>query len=115
MAKAWAKGFYNSKEWQACRESYIKSVNGLCEKCLENNRINTGYIVHHIEELTTDNINNPEITLGWDNLMYLCQECHNRIHGEDHEVTREGLSFNEFGELIPVSYTHLTLPTNREV
>ena len=35
--KPWAKQFYNSKEWQACREAYIASKQGLCERCLGRN------------------------------------------------------------------------------
>ena len=78
MAKEFAKKFYNSKEWIKCRESYIKKVHGLCEHCLKKNKYTPGYIVDHIEELTPNNINNPEITLNHDNLQYLCLECHNR-------------------------------------
>lgn len=78
MAKAFAKKFYNSKRWQACRESYIGKRRlidgGMCEHC----RSRLGYIVDHIEELTEDNITNPEISLDHDNLQYLCLECHNK-------------------------------------
>ncbi|MBM7624770.1 HNH endonuclease [Sporohalobacter salinus] len=101
MAKKWAKAFYNSKEWRECREAYIKSVNGLCERCLEKGIIKPGYIVHHTVELTPENINNPEITLNWDLLEYCCKKCHDEEHFvERAKVTREGLKFNEAGELV---------------
>jgi 5-methylcytosine-specific restriction endonuclease McrA len=102
MAKEWAKSFYKSKEWQECREAYIAEVNGLCERCLENGKVNPGKIVHHIEYLTPDNINDPEITLNFDNLEYLCLDCHNEEHGvgASAEVVRQGLKFNKHGELI---------------
>ena len=101
MAKEWAKDFYNSREWRECREAYIQTVDGLCERCLEKGIVKPGYIVHHIEHLTPQNIDNPEVTLNWENLEYLCQTCHQHEHYlEEKEVTREGLIFNETGELV---------------
>ena len=37
-------------------------------------------IVHHKIELTPDNIDNPKITLGFDNLEAVCRDCHASIH-----------------------------------
>ncbi len=100
MAKEWAKKFYNSKAWIKCRDSYISSVYGLCERCLDNNKIVPGSIVHHKEYITPSNINNPNITLSFENLELLCQDCHNKEHFKIHEATREGLMFNSSGELV---------------
>lgn len=80
MAKAFSRPFYKSKEWQACRLSYIKSVHYLCENCLERGMYVPGHEVHHVIELTPDNITDPAITLNPDNLRYLCHECHMSIH-----------------------------------
>lgn len=99
MAKDWAKGFYKSRAWQECRLGYIQSVNGLCERCLRHGDITPGYIVHHVEWLTPSNINDPTVTLGWDNLEYVCLECHNQIHMSG-ELVRDGLTFNASGELV---------------
>lgn len=57
-------------------------------------------IVHHKTELTPENINDPEITLGWQNLELLCLECHNKEHGNAEEVVRDGLKFDERGDLV---------------
>jgi len=35
MAKDFAVHFYNSTAWKRCRMAYIKSINGLCERCLK--------------------------------------------------------------------------------
>lgn len=94
MAREFAKTFYKSKAWQKCREGYIASVFGLCEKCQR-----PGYIVHHKIELTPWNINDPAISLGWDNLQYLCLDCHNRVGNSN---TAEGLMFDENGELVEI-------------
>ena len=76
MAKEFAKAFYRSKLWKQCRLSYIAyrvSVDGgLCEVCHDK----TGYIVHHIKQLTSQNINNPDIALTFDNLRFDCKDCH---------------------------------------
>lgn len=99
--KPWAEKLYNSKTWHDCRDGYIKSVNGLCERCLKEGKIEPGKIVHHKIYLTPENINNPNIALNWDNLEYVCQDHHNFEHFEsDEEVTAEGLMFNEMGELV---------------
>ena len=45
-----------------------------------------GVIVHHKVHLSPDNIHNPEITLGWDNLELLCRDCHAKEHGGMKEV-----------------------------
>lgn len=80
MAREFAKQFYGSKRWQRCREAYIahrRSIDGgMCESCREV----PGYIVHHKTELTPDNINDPDITLGHWNLKYDCKLCHEKEH-----------------------------------
>jgi hypothetical protein len=77
----WAKTFYRSKAWQSCRESYIQERmhidGGICEVC----KREQGYIVHHIEALTKENISNPLISLNHENLRYECKECHDREKG----------------------------------
>lgn len=95
MARDFAKRFYNSKAWKLCRKSFIAlriSVDGgMCQHC----RVELGYICDHIEELTPDNINDPEITLSHDNLQYLCLPCHNKkTFGE---VEKEKYFFDSAG------------------
>lgn len=99
MAKEWARGFYNSEAWARCREAYIASVNGLCERCLKEGRIRPGKIVHHTVYLTPRNINDPNVSLNFSNLEYVCQECHNKEHTGS-AVTREDVYFTEDGELV---------------
>jgi 5-methylcytosine-specific restriction enzyme A len=95
MAKDYAKQFYNSTAWKKCRAGYIKSVHGLCERCGK-----PGWIVHHKKYITPENINDPNITLNWSNLEYVCQDCHNKEHFEKHSPVRAGLAFDESGNLI---------------
>ncbi len=102
MAKEFAKPFYNSKTWKKCREGYIQSVQGLCETCLEKGEIRPGKILHHKKPLTPKNIDDPFVTLNWNNLVYMCLDCHNEEHGvgKGESMAGEGLMFNELGQLV---------------
>ena len=75
MSKAYARDFYNSTDWIKTRKSYFNYRHGKCERC---NGI--GAIVHHKIYITPKNINNPYITLSYDNLELLCRECHEKQH-----------------------------------
>lgn len=80
MAKEFSREFYKSNAWQNCRLNYIKSVGGLCEDCLAKGIYKPGAIVHHITNLSPDNIHDPTVTLSWDNLRYVCRDCHAAEH-----------------------------------
>lgn len=96
MAKEWATSFYNSKAWERCRLAFLQSKFFICERCE-----GAALIIHHKEYLTPDNINDPNVSLSWDNLEALCQDCHNNEHhGSGEGATREGMYFNEHGELV---------------
>lgn len=93
MAQQFSKSFYNSKEWKAFRLAIINERRPVCQRCnkiimneLKENdnekEFKSKHIqLHHIEELTPANIHDVNITLNPDNVMVLCQECHNIIHG----------------------------------
>lgn len=74
------KGFYKTAAWKQCRAAYIKKCGGLCERCLAQGLIRPGYIVHHKKHLTEENVKDPTIALSFDNLEYLCIDCHNAEH-----------------------------------
>lgn len=95
MAREFAKKFYNSKEWIKCREAFKQSKFGICERCGM-----LGEEVHHKEHLTPENINDPYITLSWDNLELLCQSCHSKEHMSKYDVVREDVMFDESGDLV---------------
>jgi 5-methylcytosine-specific restriction endonuclease McrA len=70
----------------------------LCERCLAKGKYVPGDEVHHKIHLNPDNINNPEITLSWDNLELLCQSCHQSHHHRGQEDS--DYSFDESGQLV---------------
>lgn len=83
MSKEFAREFYSSEAWNKCREGYKHFRGGLCERCLKKGLITPGEIVHHREHLTPANINNPNVTLAYENLELLCRECHAAEHGHE--------------------------------
>ena len=91
--KEYAKQFYLSQAWRSTRNAYAVSVNGLCERCGQ-----AGDIVHHKVYISPQNINNPDITLNWDNLELLCQDCHNKEHSS---AQRKRYTIDKFGNILP--------------
>lgn len=83
IMQQYAETFYKSFAWQQCRDSYARSVGYLCEECGA-----AGEIVHHIKHITPDNINDPNITLGFDNLQLLCRDCHAKKHKKNNRRYR---------------------------
>ena len=69
-----------TEQWKSCRDAYAASVGGLCEKCYAQGRIVPGEIVHHKVHLDPQNVNDPEVTLNWENLQLLCRDCHGAEH-----------------------------------
>lgn len=96
MAKDYAKDFYNSMRWRKLSKAYAKSKHYICERCGR-----PGRIVHHIRYITPTNINDPEITLNWENLKYLCQDCHTTEHMSS-PACQDGLKFDDQGNLTKV-------------
>lgn len=104
MAKEFARAFYKSKAWLKCRDGYIaeriRKDGGTCEVCGKE----PGYILHHKITLTPDNINNPEISLNWDNLKWECKPCHDAEEGHGVLNKTAGLLvvFDETGQPHPL-------------
>ena len=94
MALEYAKPFYNSKKWKDLRLMVCQTRHWTCDECGE-----YGDQVHHIIEITPDNIDDPNVTLNENNLQLLCEECHNSKRREVKDI-EDGLKFDENGDLI---------------
>ena len=75
-----AAAFYHSRAWAETRRAYRAMAGGLCERCLARGIVRAGDEVHHKIKLTPENINDPRITLSFDNLELLCAACHHDEH-----------------------------------
>lgn len=78
--KPWAESFYGSSQWHKVRELVKARAFGLCEICGQ-----PGIIAHHKIVLTPENIKDVNISLNTDLLIFVCLDCHNRIHGSNGE------------------------------
>ena len=72
--------FYTTKAWRKSRASFLEEKGGLCELCLSKGLIEPAVHVHHRTPITSENVNNPMITLDHTNLMALCEACHADQH-----------------------------------
>ena len=81
MAEKWAKQLYNSKDWQKLRVRLLMEVQYKCSACGESYVLEPSQLVcHHKQELTTANVNNPEIALNPSNIEVICKRCHDIKH-----------------------------------
>lgn len=70
--------FYNSMLWKKTRKERLTIDNGLCQTCLEDDRLTLADMVHHEIEVKDD----WDKRLDIDNLISLCNACHNKVHGK---------------------------------
>ena len=70
------EAFYHSSRWTRARKAAILASGGVCQRC----GIRRARIVHHIVPLTESNVDDPAISIALDNMLALCQPCHNAVH-----------------------------------
>lgn len=97
------KEFYSSIQWQNCRDSYKKSVGGLCEECLKHGIVSPAEEVHHRIRLTEFNVDDPSISLNPKNLEAVCSKCHEAKHKKARDNRR--YTIDEYGRVTPKRYT----------
>ena len=89
--------FYKTRQWKAAREAAIKKAGGLCEACIKKGIITPAAHVHHIHPLTQASLADPKLTTGLENLMALCEQCHEEIHRKE---PRRRYKIDEDGKVI---------------
>lgn len=100
MAKDFSRVFYKSRTWQRVRKYVWQRDNGLCQDCLKKGLITLGKEVHHIIELTEDNISDASIALDANNLITLCKSCHEARHNVSNKNRR--YSVNADGSVLTI-------------
>ena len=96
MAKAFSRQFYNSKAWLITRKEVLRRDAYTCHDC--GGRATE---VHHIVELTPNNIDVWDVALSPDNLQSFCYSCHSKTTHKTGEVM-DGFFFDEQGQVRPV-------------
>lgn len=106
MARDFAIDFYRSPAWRHNRKAYMERVIDtpfglvppmMCERCFANGKLVPAKVVHHVIHLNPENINDPNITLSYDNFQRLCQDCHAAVHTG---YERPRYTFDEDGNLV---------------
>lgn len=95
MAKPFAKTFYASKAWQTARRQALRRDHYTCVYCCMR-----AEEVHHVIELTPDNINDPRISLNTDNLMSMCHNCHTKLTQGGSGDIDDAYCFDDDGQVI---------------
>jgi len=86
--------FYQSKEWLAFRKQVIEdrtAPDGFIYDEVTKRPIVRAYdlILHHIVELTEDNVNNLNVSLNPENILVVSHATHNRIHDNFATIKRQ--------------------------
>lgn len=91
MAKPFALAFYRSRAWRTTRQAALRRDGFTCCRC-------GGHAteVHHIVELTPNNINDPRVSLNLANLESLCHDCHTKETMGATDIAA-GFCFDEHG------------------
>ena len=70
--------FYTSTAWKNKREAILSRDGYMCRNCKRYGRQRPATTVHHIKHFDEY----PELALESDNLISLCEACHNLMHPE---------------------------------
>lgn len=72
-----SRAFYKSTAWELAREQALIRDNYLCQHCIKRKRLTPADMVHHIKPIS----DHPDLALVLENLLSLCNSCHNKEHG----------------------------------
>jgi len=73
---------YTSKKWENKRNVILKRDGYKCVECNRRNITKPATMVHHINPVDKY----PELFLDNNNLISLCDECHNKMHDRKHKT-----------------------------
>lgn len=82
------KSFYASTSWQKFRAVIIGERGNICQHCGDSILADIDIHIHHIKELTPENVHDVTVSLNPDNVLVVHHDCHDRIH-------------NRFGQKVP--------------
>ena len=72
------KAFYKTYRWITMRRRILTRDRNACVMCRRKGRYTRAAVVHHIKHLKDC----PELALSPDNLISLCERCHEEVHPE---------------------------------
>ncbi len=69
---------YDAEKWRRKREAVLRRDKYQCQMCRRYGRITAATTVHHIQHVE----DRPDLTYEDDNLISVCDACHNKLHPE---------------------------------
>ena len=88
-------------KWRKCRDAYMRMGRGLCEPCFKKGIWTRAEIVHHKIHITPENLDDPSVTLNFDNLERVCRKCHAKEHPEIYgEILEPRVGFDDEGNVV---------------
>lgn len=75
---------YKSRRWLRVRSAALRRDGYKCQWCVRYGRSVPAVTVHHIQHADE----HPELAYKMDNLVSLCQACHNKAHPEKSRAAR---------------------------
>ena len=70
------RNFYKSKRWKQKREKILRRDEYLCQECKRYGKTTPATTVHHVMPIEQ----NKDLKLNSNNLISLCEQCHNKMH-----------------------------------
>lgn len=85
------RDFYTGRAWKRVRAAALRRDGYACRRCRRYGRMTEAKVVHHIKHLEDA----PDLALSLDNLVSVCNDCHNALHPEKgkHRQTPQGSRF----------------------
>lgn len=83
--------FYKSYEWRRLALEIIADAHHECAMCKQVNKLTRATTAHHIKYLKVS----PELAYERSNLMPLCHDCHDKIHGRGAYAKPKGFTHEE--------------------
>jgi len=77
--------FYKTAKWESKRENVLRRDEYLCQECRRYGRTTPATTVHHILPLEQ----RPDLKLNSQNLISLCEQCHNKMHDRGNDNLTE--------------------------
>jgi len=90
--------FYNSPAWRNARRAFLDSHpnNSLCAVCLKKGKVTASKVVDHVVSIAAGGAR-----LSHDNMMPMCNKCHNSKSGHEAHGFVPANRRNNAGELVP--------------
>lgn len=84
--------FYKTSKWLREREKRLRRDQYMCRECKRYGKTSPATTVHHVIPLDQ----RPDLKLNINNLISLCDKCHNQMHNRiTGELTEKGMEWVE--------------------